>query len=192
MGTRSRSGTKTMGCGTTSGPIGSRPARAGAPPSEIQTDNVGDFSFPQVAVDPNGNAIVVWSQPDGTRNNIWANRFTPSAGWGAAEQIETDNAGDAFGPHVAVDPDGNAVAVWFQSDGTRNNIWANRFTPSAGWGAAEQIETDNAGSAFLTLRWRWTRTGTRSRSGTKTMGCGTTSGPIGSSRPHAHATPTGA
>lgn len=28
---------------------------------------------------------------------------------------------------IGVDPNGNAVAVWYQYDGTRNNIWANRY-----------------------------------------------------------------
>jgi hypothetical protein len=28
---------------------------------------------------------------------------------------------------VAIDGGGNALAVWDQSDGTRANIWSNRF-----------------------------------------------------------------
>ena len=68
--------------------------------------------------------------------------------WGEPLLIEISNAGGAILPQVAMDPNGNAVAVWRQSDGTRTNIWANRFTPSAGWGVAEQIETDNAGNAI--------------------------------------------
>ncbi len=113
----------------------------------IETDNAGGASSPQVAVDPNGNTVAVWYQSDGTRQNIWANRFTVAAGWGVAELIETDNAGFAASPQVAVDPNGNAVAVWYQSDGMRQNIWANRFTVAAGWNAAELLETDNAGDA---------------------------------------------
>ncbi|NNL25499.1 MAG: hypothetical protein HKP36_13725 [Myxococcales bacterium] len=80
-----------------------------------------------MALDPNGNAVAVWEQYDGTRTNIWANRFSPTAGWGVAERIETDDAGGAESAQVALDPNGNAVAVWEQSDGTRVNIWANRF-----------------------------------------------------------------
>jgi hypothetical protein len=116
-------------------------------PLLIETDNAGDGFSPQVAIDPNGNAVAVWTQSDGARNNIWANRFTPSAGWGTAELIETDDAGNAGRAQVAIDPNANAVAVWRQSDGMRPNIWASRFTPSAGWGTAELIETDDAGSA---------------------------------------------
>jgi hypothetical protein len=46
---------------------------------------------------------------------------------GAAALIETDNAGDAYEPQIAFDSSGNAIAVWYQWDGTRDNIWANRF-----------------------------------------------------------------
>jgi hypothetical protein len=113
----------------------------------IETDNAGDASSPQVAVDAAGNTIAVWYQSDGTRNNIWANRFVSGIGWGTAALIETDNAGSASFPQVAVDAEGNAIAVWWQYDGTRDNIWANRFGAGTGWGTALLIETDNAGGA---------------------------------------------
>ncbi len=113
----------------------------------IENNDVGDASNPQIAIDGNGNALAVWRQFDGTHFNIRANRFTADTGWGAAELIETDNAGDAVGPQIALDANSNALAVWRQSDGTRYNIWANRFTAGAGWGTAELIETDNAGDA---------------------------------------------
>ncbi|WP_286220884.1 Ig-like domain-containing protein [Marinobacter apostichopi] len=113
--------------------------------SRIQTDIASEAAAPQIAINPDGQAFAVWIQSDGTRDNIWANRFDGNA-WGTAEQIETDNAGGASGPQIALDADGGAIAVWQQFDGARNNIWANRFDGGA-WGAAEQIETDNAGSA---------------------------------------------
>ena len=116
--------------------------------THIETYNGYVASSPQVAMDGSGNAVAVWQQSDGTRTNIWANRYTPSGGWGTATLIETDNAGGAVNPQIAMDGGGNAVAVWQQSDGTRTNIWANRFTPSGGWGTATLIETDNAGDAL--------------------------------------------
>jgi len=114
----------------------------------IETDNSGDASHPQVGIDPNGNAIAVWEQYDGTRFNIWANRYVPGTGWGTAQLIETDNAGDADAPQVGIDPNGNAIAVWYKWDGTRYNIWANRYVPGTGWGTAQLIETDNTGDAY--------------------------------------------
>ena len=110
----------------------------------IETDNNGDAEDPQVGIDSNGNAIAVWQQHDGTRNNIWSNRYTQGTGWGTAELIETDNTWNAFFPQVGIDSNGNAVAVWRQSDGTRYNIWSNRYTQGTGWGTAELIETVNS------------------------------------------------
>jgi hypothetical protein len=107
----------------------------------IETDNAGNAYNPQIALDASGNAIAVWKQYDGARDNIWANRYTAGSGWGSAQLIETD-AGWALGPQIAFDSNGNAIAVWQQYDGTRYNIWANRYTAGSGWGSAQLIETD--------------------------------------------------
>lgn len=117
-------------------------------PVLVEINNAGSASSPRVAVDANGNAIVVWAQSDGARLNIWSNRFTSGEGWGEAQLIETDDAGDANEPEVAVDANGNAIAVWEQFDGIRVNVWANRFTPAEGWGDARPIEIDDAGDSF--------------------------------------------
>ena len=114
----------------------------------IETDNAGNAAYPRIAIDPNGNAIAVWNQYDGTRWNIWANRYAAGTGWGTAGLIETDNAGDAYYPKIAFDSNGNAIAVWNQSDGTRYNIWANRYVAGTGWGTAGLIEINNAGDSF--------------------------------------------
>ena len=116
----------------------------------IETDP-GFASDPQIAMDDSGNAIAVWYQHDGTRYNIWMNRFSSASGtWGTAQLIETDQAGDALYPQITMNGVGDAVAVWFHDDGTRFNIWANRFSSASGtWGAAQLIETDNAGGAFF-------------------------------------------
>ena len=93
----------------------------------IETDNVGNDYEPQIAIDAGGNAMAVWVQSDGTRDNIWSNRYTAGTGWGTAALIETDNAGHAVNPQIAIDVGGNALAVWMQFDGTRYNIWSNAF-----------------------------------------------------------------
>jgi predicted enzyme related to lactoylglutathione lyase len=113
----------------------------------VDVDNTGNAMSPQVAVDAQGNAIAVWRQTDRTQNNIYANRYTAGTGWGTAELIDVDNTGNATSPQVAVDAQGNAIAVWRQTDRTQNNIYANRYTAGTGWGTAELMEIDNAGSA---------------------------------------------
>ena len=87
-----------------------------------ETDNADHASDAQIAIDANGNALAVSTQSDGTRNNIWANRYTIGTGWGTAALIQTDNARSAGEPQIAFDANGNALAVWSQFDGTRSNI----------------------------------------------------------------------
>lgn len=93
----------------------------------IGPDPAGNSRAHRVAVDANGNAVAVWQQSDGARTNIWANQYIAGAGWATAELIESEDLGDASFPQIAVDPDGNAIAVWYQHDGMRFNVWANRL-----------------------------------------------------------------
>jgi hypothetical protein len=102
---------------------------------------------PHVALDGAGNAIAVWHRPDGSWDSIWSSRYVAGIGWGAPVLIETDNTNSARDARVAFDTGGNAMAVWIQSDGVRNNVLANRYTAGVGWGSAVLIETDDTGPA---------------------------------------------
>jgi len=115
---------------------------------ELIDDNSGDDALdPRLAASADGRAVAVWIQSDGTRDDIWSNRFTSADGWSFAQRIENNSSLEASGPQVAVNASGNAVAVWAHSDGVRSDIWSNRYTPSDGWGSAGRIETNNAGPA---------------------------------------------
>ncbi len=110
-------------------------------PSLIQTDISGGSTAnavtPQIAIDPNGNALAVWVQPDGASDNtpdIWANRYTAGSGWGTTAnlgQVRINTPGAAGAPagqpQIAIDANGNAIVVWYQSDGTNDSIWYNRY-----------------------------------------------------------------
>jgi hypothetical protein len=110
-------------------------------PTLIESDDAGSARSLQTAIDDSGNAFAVWDQFDGTRYNIWANRYVPTSGWETAAVREND-PGDALAPHVAVDASGNAIAVWPQSDGTRYSICASIFTPLGGWSTPTPLEND--------------------------------------------------
>jgi len=98
---------------------------------------------PDISVDGNGNALTVWSQTDDTQDNIWANRFSvANDSWGAATMIENDD-GDARRPAISVDGNGNALAIWYQSDGLLPTTRFNRYSIiESSWGTAALIETD--------------------------------------------------
>ncbi len=88
----------------------------------IETDNAGGASSPQVAFDSSGNAIAVWTQHDGTRYNIWANRMT------AAVRNDFNN-------------DGKADILWRNTSGA-NYIWLMNGTATAGGGNPGSVNTN--------------------------------------------------
>jgi hypothetical protein len=116
----------------------------------ILETGAGDAWDPRIAMDAQGNALVVWYQdgdPTGAgRNDIWSNYYTAGSGWGAAKLVENDNAGPALNPQVAFDPSGVGVAVWLQSDGTASQIRSSRFTAGA-WGTVALLEAVTPGAS---------------------------------------------
>lgn len=106
--------------------------------SAIET-RAGQALSPMLAINANGDAFAVWFQADGAIYSIMANRYTPASGWGTAELIESA-AIDAFDPRIAIDKNGNALAVWMQTDGFISSIVANRYTAGVGWGVAAVIK----------------------------------------------------
>ena len=95
----------------------------------------------KVAMSQFGDAIAVYTlDVGGDKHILIAQRYTPADGWVGAWYLQSED-GDVVSPQIAMDPDGDAIAVWQQWDGTRNNIWANRYTGSSdSWGGAERIE----------------------------------------------------
>jgi hypothetical protein len=154
------------------------PATGWGTPQLIEAD-AGFALGPQVAIDPAGNAVAVWAQTDGTRFNVVANRFTPTAGWATPQIIDNDTVADAFNPVVSLDAAGNAIAAWDQSDGTRARVAAARLVPATGWGTpvvvgqtgtndfSPSIAVDPAGNAVVV----WEDIGTESN-GTVTNSIG--------------------
>lgn len=115
----------------------------------IDTIDSLNFKKPSAAGDPDGNVIVVWSDENESRSSdMWSNRYTPADGWGVPAPIETRDDSSAFAPAVAMDANGNAVAVWQQVFGTRHDVFANRYTRTGGWGVAQPIEDDLTSSDF--------------------------------------------
>jgi hypothetical protein len=113
---------------------------------EMLTDNPAVVYSPQIAINEDGHAVVVWSNFDGVRSVIWANTYVPGSGWGAAICIEAnDNASYAETPKVAIDTYGNAIVLWRRYDLSQRSIWANRFEPGAGWLTPTLIESNTLG-----------------------------------------------
>jgi hypothetical protein len=115
----------------------------------IDNNRVGSADSPQLAVNPNGNAVALWQSFDGTHGSIWANYYTANLGWGGAVLIESYSSLGSFEPNVAIDANGNAVALWKQHDGTYDSIWTSRYCDERGWSAACMIEKNVLGDAHF-------------------------------------------
>jgi hypothetical protein len=120
---------------------------------------------PQLAMDPQGNAFVVWQQFDGRAYGIWAARFSKASGWERLDIINSPNLGDSLEPKIGFDAAGNAVAVWRRIDLGLNSVivrasyydartgWGRDETISTGRGVAETLELAVSPSGFATAIW---------------------------------------
>lgn len=68
-----------------------------------------------------------------------------SGSWGAEQAVESQG-NDALQPKVAIDANGNAIAVWKQSSGGRYDLWANRYEAGTGWGTPQLLENLDFGN----------------------------------------------
>jgi len=125
------------------------PASGWGTAEAVETET-GEAKQPVVALDPMGNATVVWRQYEDTPMlyNMWAARYTPGTGWGTAQAIETASEADTGWPEVTADPDGNVIAVWDESSNGVRSIWANRYVVGSGWGTATLLENNDVNYAL--------------------------------------------
>jgi hypothetical protein len=102
------------------------------------TADGNDAFAPDVAMDPAGDATVVWFRYNGTTQVIQA-ATRPAGGSFATPHDVSLNGGDAAFPHVAMDNAGDAVAVWYRGNGT-NNIAQAAVLPAGGtWQTPEDL-----------------------------------------------------
>ena len=69
--------------------------------------------------------------------------------WYTAITLSLDQPGDASSPQIAFGGSGLATAVWEQSYGAGEGIWARRFTPGSDWAPAVRLEANTTESAVV-------------------------------------------
>ncbi len=101
-----------------------------------------DAEEPQLAVDPQGRAIVVWGRFDGANLIVQSSERPPGGAW--SEPVDLSAAGqNGLEPEVAVDPQGNATAVWWRSDGSHSRVQAAERPAGGAW--SEPVDLSAAG-----------------------------------------------
>jgi hypothetical protein len=117
-------------------------------------------ALPQVAVDPNGNAVFVWQSSDGTDLRVQT-RSRSTAGTLSSTLTLSAAGQSAEYPQVAVDANSNAVFVWERYDGTNERIQARTLSAAGVRGSTQtlsaaggdalypQVEVDTNGNAVF-------------------------------------------
>lgn len=102
-------------------------------------DSGADYAYaPDVAVDAYGNALVVWSQYNGTYEEVEA-AWNFGGVWAPAQMIGYNDSADDISAQVALSAAGDALAVWTEA-GAAWNIVAANYVAQVGWQPATLVE----------------------------------------------------
>lgn len=109
--------------------------------------NTNDAHNTRLALDrATGNAVVSWSQSDGTAESMYVSSFTANTNaWSTPTLLETSSEEvSLWSENSAVAKAGNYAAVaWVQFNGTENNLYLSRLAGGT-WTAPAVIDTVSA------------------------------------------------
>lgn len=134
---------------------GSASAAGWHPVANAETGDKAGFAT-EIGVDAQGNAVGVWARHvSGLRWEIVASSRPRGGKWTVPVAISGDTrTGEVLRSKVAVDPNGNAVAVWaarppqMGNEETWRTLWAASRSPAGAWGQPEEISVASAVSEF--------------------------------------------
>jgi hypothetical protein len=109
-------------------------------PEEYLELTFGEVTDPQVAMNSDGDAIVAWTQEEGTFRGAYARIYTLKSGW---EDVETLDPGDPepdLWPQVGMDDSGTALLIWMDGPDPMVRLRGRRFDRATGWIPAETVD----------------------------------------------------
>jgi hypothetical protein len=127
----------------------SRPAE-GSWSAPVNLSAAGEWAFaPQVAVDARGNATAVWEGgPNGSRGSLIQSATRPAGGTWSAPVNLSKLGRFAQDAQIAVDPPGDAIAIWARSNG-RDLVVQSAMRPAGGsWSAPVDITAHHGQGGF--------------------------------------------
>jgi hypothetical protein len=119
----------------------------------VNTHTSLNQSTPSVAVDADGNFVVVWASlngQDGSGSGIYGQRYNAAGvAQGSEFKVNTYTTGDQTVPSVAMDADGDFVVTWASNaqDGNVGGIYGQRYnTAGVAQGSEFRINTYTTGN----------------------------------------------
>lgn len=153
------------GGGATTTPPAPQPPGNWQQPLLAGSGNKSGYEAAQTAMDGSGGALMVWRDQSTTASTVRFRSYDPTrGGWQAVGDLAPVTQ-PAFGAHVSLATTGEGMALWSQSDGKVNCVYARSWQPgpSGGWGpitllssgvfesAAAAVAMDPAGTSALAL-----------------------------------------
>jgi hypothetical protein len=92
-------------------------------PVRVDRDDTDNVFAPNVALDSDGNAMVVWRVSDNgpTVSHLYANGYSAVANaWGTPERIKA-NIDSQASPQIGIDANGNGVVLYDEYDAPNNH-----------------------------------------------------------------------
>lgn len=96
---------------------------------------------PKVAVDPKGNAVVVWAHPLATTSVIQAAVRPAGGSFGPPADLSDASRNAQSDPDVTISADGTIVAVWTWNNGSKNVIQTSTRAPGGAFPPAGTAAT---------------------------------------------------
>jgi hypothetical protein len=113
-------------------------------------DNAGssEQAVPSIAMNVNGNCIVVWSDYRKGNHDIYAQRYNEAGTKQGANFIVNDDGGDnwQYDPDVAIDKNGNFIIVWTDYRNKNYDIYAQRYKADGAKQGSNFQVSDNSGT----------------------------------------------
>ncbi len=125
-----------------------KPATAGWTKT-VQITSGSGFNTFNAAMYKDGSAILVYSRYDDVSgyDRVYANEYLPDSGWGIEVLVDA-GIGDAYRPTVAFNPEGDALTVFTQGDGSNDRVYARWYRKGIGWeGSVTAIDGDGNGNS---------------------------------------------
>src|SRR3989338_6126779 len=125
-----------------------KPATAGWTKT-VQITSGSGFNTFNAAMYKDGSAILVYSRYDDVSgyDRVYANEYLPDSGWGIEVLVDA-GIGDAYRPTVAFNPEGDALTVFTQGDGSNDRVYARWYRKGIGWeGSVTAIDGDEEGNS---------------------------------------------
>ena len=112
--------------------------------------DLDETPYPDVAMSDTGTALMLFLLDDGSFDDVRAAVYEHGNGWGPSEQLNSDTLGSVGDVSIAMDGDGNGLAVWAQTDGMKADIWGVRYASVDDTPPTISIESPEDGESFET------------------------------------------